>query len=95
MKVIYEILDEGIQEGSKPFFFYFPVTIAPFTYVHHKLEIPIADSSSFSVPKGIILVRIKHSRRILEIYLFVETIYLNSATEMSEIVESSLDFKNH
>jgi hypothetical protein len=65
MKTIYVILDAGIQGGSRLSVFYFPVTIALFAYVHHKLLTLIDGLSLYAGPKDIILVKTKHSGKNL------------------------------
>ncbi len=60
MKTIYEILNAGTLGGSRLSAFYFPITIALITCSRHKLSILTVGSDSFSDPKGIILVKIKH-----------------------------------
>lgn len=67
MKTIYEILNGGTQGGSRLSVFYFPIIIALITYSHHKLSILTVGSGSFSDPKGIILVKIEHFGKNLEI----------------------------
>jgi hypothetical protein len=67
MKSIYEILNAGTLGGSRLSAFYFPIIIALITYSHHKLSILTVGLGLFSDPKGIILVKIEHFGKNLEI----------------------------
>jgi hypothetical protein len=81
MKTIYVILDAGIQGGSRLSVFYFPVTIALFAYVRHKLLTLIDGLSLYAGPKDIILVKTTHSEKNLLTYRCVDSIYLNFSDE--------------
>jgi hypothetical protein len=81
MKIIYVILDAGIQGGSRLSVFYFPVTIALFTYVRHKLLTLIDGLSLYAGPKDIILVKTVRSEKNLLTYRCADSIYLNFSSE--------------